>query len=786
MSVPSSSRTVLARTLSGVALVRRAARGSAAAAWLCFAWSAWPAAAQDAAASIADTARSDRLELEDIFGADRDRRIDATGALPRVEWLDDESYLLEERRPGADEGRPDDRPRAPLRVDAKSGRAAPFYDVDRLVAALLALAGFDERAAREAAGSELHYDEAHTAAVFAYAGDLFHWRLGSEEVRRLTFDPAPEVGHELSPDGRMVSFVRGNDLHLIELASGRERALTAGGGDELLHGRLDWVYQEEVYGRGNFKGYWWSPDSTRIAFLRLDESPVREFTVVDHIPVELDLEVTNYPKAGSPNPKVSLGVIAAAGGEPIWVDTGKYEPIEHLIVRVGWTPWCGRPECPDPPEVVYQVQDREQTWLDLDLADASTGESRTLFRETTPAFVSVLGEPEWLSDGSFLWLSERTGFQHVYRYDREGKLLGAVTAGEWEVRDLHGVAGDADGEGSVYFAATAHSPIAPHLYRVALSGGEPERLSRAEGSHDAAWSPGFRYFVDTWSDVRTPPQMRLHERSGAEVRVVADNPVEKLERFRLGAVERVQVPTRDGFVMEAMLIKPPDFDPGRRYPVLQYNYGGPHAPVVSDAWSGPRYLWHQFLAQRGYVIWLCDNRSASGKGIRPTWEAYGRMGAVELRDIEDGVEWLRRQPWVDPERIGIWGWSYGGFMAAYALTHSQSFAIGIAGAPVTDWRLYDTIYTERYMKMPQNNPDGYRETSVIEAAAALSGKLLLLHGTIDDNVHLQNTLKLAYELQKAGKEFELMLYPKSRHGVRDRALELHLYRTMTRFVLENL
>jgi dipeptidyl-peptidase-4 len=246
------------------------------------------------------------------------------------------------------------------------------------------------------------------------------------------------------------------------------------------------------------------------------------------------------------------------------------------------------------------------------------------------------------------------------------------------------------------------------------------------------------------------------------------------------------VPARDGFPMEAVLIKPPDFDPAKRYPVLQYNYGGPHAPVVADAWGGSRYLWHQYLAQRGYVIWMCDNRSASGKGIRPTWEAYRRMGAVELRDIEDGVAWLRQQPWVDPARIGIWGWSYGGFMAAYSLTHSKSFAMGIAGAPVTDWRLYDTIYTERYMRMPQNNPEGYRETSVIEAAADLSGKLLLVHGTIDDNVHLQNTLQLAYELQKADKEFELMLYPKSRHGVRDRKQELHLYRAMTRFVMANL
>ena len=773
--------------------MRRTRSAARAAAWVCCA--AWVALATPAApGQSGDTPpSSERLELEDIFGPDSERRIDATGELPTVTWLDDATYLVAESQGQAGETGGTKEARSPLKVDVKTGKSAPLFEVSRLVGALERLPGFDARTAGKAAASELQFDEKHATAVFEHGGDLFYWRVGAEEVRRLTFDPEPEVGFELSPDGSLVSFVRGHDMFVYDLASGRERALTADGSEELLYGRLDWVYQEEVYGRGNFKGYWWSPDSTRLAFLRLDESPVREFTVVDHIPVGLDVEVTNYPKAGAPNPTVQLGVQPAAGGAPLWIDTSKYQPIEHLIVRVGWTP--------DGKSVVFQVQDREQTWLDLNLADPATGKVTTLFRETSPAFVGVIDEPEWLDDsldssldsslgGGFLWLSERSGFQHIYLYDAEGKLQRQLTSGEWEVRDLYGVASEPGGSGGgrafVYFSAMQHSAIAPHLYRVALTGGEPERLSRREGSHAASWSPGLRYFVDTWSDVTMPPQMRLHDASGAEMRFVAENRVEELGRFRLGTVERLQVPARDGYPMEAMLIKPPDFDPAKRYPVLQYNYGGPHAPVVSDAWGGTRYLWHQLLAQRGYVIWMCDNRSASGKGIRPTWEAYRRMGAVELRDIEDGVAWLRQQPWVDPARIGIWGWSYGGFMAAYALTHSKSFAMGIAGAPVTDWRLYDTIYTERYMRMPQNNEEGYDETSVIEAAEDLSGKLLLLHGTIDDNVHLQNTLKLAYELQKADKEFELMLYPKSRHGIRDRQLELHLYRTMTRFVVENL
>jgi dipeptidyl-peptidase-4 len=246
------------------------------------------------------------------------------------------------------------------------------------------------------------------------------------------------------------------------------------------------------------------------------------------------------------------------------------------------------------------------------------------------------------------------------------------------------------------------------------------------------------------------------------------------------------VRTRDGFVMEAVMIKPPNFDPSRKYPVYQQTYAGPHAPQVRNGWGGTNYLYHQFLAQQGLIVWICDNRSASGKGAESTWAAYQRLGETELADIEDGLAWLKQQPWVDGARIGINGWSYGGFMTSYALTHSKSFAMGIAGGSVTDWTLYDSVYTERFMRMPQNNPDGYKRTSVIGAAKDLSGKLLLVHGTMDDNVHMQNTIRLAYELQKAGKPFELMVYPKSRHGVSDPQLRRHMQTMMFEFTKRTL
>jgi dipeptidyl-peptidase-4 len=280
----------------------------------------------------------------------------------------------------------------------------------------------------------------------------------------------------------------------------------------------------------------------------------------------------------------------------------------------------------------------------------------------------------------------------------------------------------------------------------------------------------------------TPPQVRLHRGDGSEVRVIAENPVSVLAQYRLSKPELLQVATRDGFVMEAMMIKPPDFDPSRRYPVYQFTYGGPQAPQVRNAWGGSQYIYHQFLAQKGIIVWICDNRTASGKGIESAWPVYRNFGELELRDIEDGIAWLNEQPYVDDTRIGIHGWSYGGYMTAYALTHSKSFAMGIAGGTVTDWRAYDTVYTERYMGLPEDNAKGYRRSAPRWAAADLHGALLLLHGTIDDNVHAANTLQFAHELQKAQKPFEMMLYPKSRHGITDPELVKHMRRLMVDFI----
>ncbi|HEU4388703.1 MAG TPA: S9 family peptidase [Blastocatellia bacterium] len=708
------------------------------------------------------------LTIDDIY--DPEARINFSGSPPPgIRWLKDGVHYLQRKED------PESRNVQMIKVNAATGRAAPLYDAAKMETAILKLPGVSTQDAARLSQRPHRMNPAETAVVINYANDLFYYQLGSESAVRLTSSAEEEMLEDFSPDGKMVSFVSGNNLWVVDVAETRARALTSDGSPKILNGRLDWVYQEEVFGRGDSRAYWWSPDSSQIAYMRLDETEVNEFTVVDHIPYLQKVEVTPYPKSGDPNPKARLGIVAAAGGPTKWVDLYKYQNIDFLITRVAWAP--------DSKRVAYQVQDREQTWLDLDFAAANNAQSETAFTEKTKTWVDVDSNPYWLKDGSFLWFSERSGWKHLYYYSGDGKLIRQITDGKWEARQLHGVD---EATGWLYFNGTEHSHIASHLYRIKLDGSGLKRLTEREGNHQITFSPLFTHYVDSASDVNTPTQIRLYTADGKLVRVIDENRAEALKQYKLGVPQFLQVPTRDGFMMEAMMIKPPDFDPSKKYPVWSYTYGGPHAPQVRNSWGGATYMWHQMLAQKGYIIWICDNRTASGKGAESAWPLYRNFGELELRDLEDGVAWLKKQPYVDGSRIGLWGWSFGGFMTCYALTHSTSFKIGIAGGSVTDWRDYDSIYTERYMGTPQNNPAGYKKAAPVAAAKDLHGKLLLLHGMIDDNVHVQNTVQFAYELQKAGKQFQLMVYPKSRHGVVDPALLKHMRSVMTEFILANL
>lgn len=718
-------------------------------------------------------AQQKALTLSDLY---EPSRATAFGGRPiaGLVWQDDSHYVWPKPTNGGVDW---------LTADAVTGGTQPLFEQDKMEAALAKLPGMSRDEARRLSHARgLVFNPNWTGAMLPIAHDLYYYPFGANAVTRLTTEDGEEDVATFSPDGKLVAFVRKGNLFVVDVAAARERAVTADGGPEILNGRLDWVYEEELYGRGRPRGYWWSPDSKTLAFLQLNEKPVPQFTVVDEIPYHLGIETRAYPKAGDPNPTVKLGLVSASGDAVQWADTGKYAATEFLIVNVGWKP--------DGRAVFYQVQNREQSWLDLNVADRATGSSRTVLRETSQTWVNCgnfgcqddEGNPIWLGDGSFLWPSERTGWRHLYLYKEDGTLVRPVTSGKWEVRIVHGID---EGRGWIYFSGTERSYIGQDVYRVKIDGSGFQRLSGPEGTHAANFSPAWSFYIDRWSDVRTPPQTRLHQADGRDARVLDENRVTALNEYRLSKPEFLQVRTRDGFVMEAMMIRPPDFDPGRKYPVYQFVYGGPHSQTVLNRWSAEN-MFHQLLAQQGIIVWVCDNRTASGKGAESAWPVFRRFGESELNDVEDGIAWLKRQPYVDVNRIGIHGWSYGGFLTSYALTHSTIFAMGIAGGAVSDWRDYDTIYTERYLQTPQNNPSGYSESSPRFSAHNLHGRLLLIHGAIDDNVHTQNTLQLAYELQRNGIPFELMLYPRSRHGITDPQLNYHMRSMMVRFILDNL
>ncbi|MGA7615397.1 MAG: S9 family peptidase [Thermoanaerobaculia bacterium] len=707
------------------------------------------------------------LTINDVY--DPAQRIRTGGAAQAgFSWIDDKTLLWPKTDARGDVTEY-------LVVDVPTGRRISLFDPDELAASIRKVAGVSEEAAKKLVHQRSYtFDPSYKHVLLEINDDLYLVTLLDSTVTRLTSNPAKEMNVTFSPDGSKIAFVRSNDLFTLDVKTSKERQLTTSGGPLLLNGTLDWVYSEEIYGRGHFKAYWWSPDSNRIAFLQLDESPVPEFAVVDNIPTDQDVDLQKYPQAGDPNPLPRLFVVDANGGTPHAIDTGKYTPADLLIVNVDWKP--------DSSAIVYQAQNRIQTWLDLNLIETGADRSKTLFRETTPAWVEPGGPPHWLADGSFLWLTETSGYKHIEHRDATGKLLQQVTSGPWEVRDYFGVD---QKNGVIYFAGTERSVIGNDVYSVGVDGTNLTRLTDNPGSHDATFSPSMTYFVDRWSDASTPPQVDVFRSDGSHVRVLDDNPVPELAGYVLSKPEFLQVKTRDGFVMEAMLIKPAGFDPSRKYPVYEYTYSGPHAQQVVNRF-GREYLWWQLLAERGIAVWVLDNRTASGKGAVSTWPLYKYFGKLELQDLEDGIAYLKQQPWVDSSRMLLYGWSYGGFMTTYAMTHSKSWSAGIAGGSVTDWHDYDSIYTERYMGLPQDNPDAYHDNAPRWAATNLSGKLLLIHGAIDDNVHVQNTLQFAYELQKANKPFRMMLYPKSRHGVVNPLQVLHLRSMMLSFIDETL
>lgn len=674
----------------------------------------------------------------DVLYEGRNRPNFSGSAARGLSWIDDDHFS---QRIG----------RTTYKVHGVTGERTELPGRDAMAEALESLPWI-ENGASLASRARLNADQ--TAGFVSFEDDLYWATMDGSEVRRLTNSAEREEMPTLSPDGTAIAYVRDNNLWIVDIATGTERALTTGGHDTLRYAKHDWVYFEELYGR-SWKAFWWSPDSKRIVLFETDASMMDDFTIIDDVPDGQNIETVRYPNPGERNPQARVAVVSAAGGPLRWVDLSGYDDGAYLVSGAGFTS--------DGNSVWLYVQNRAQTWLDLLIAPARGGEPTRLFRERTEAWVEPSGAPRWLDDGSFLWLSERTGWKHIYHYDAEGELIRQITDGDYEVRSIARIDEEA---GTIWFRGTRDSHLAQGLSRVSMEGGEPERLTRERGSHSVAISPSGEYFIDTWSSFESPTKIALRDRAGRHIRWIDTNPVHDLEDYVLGRRELVTIPGEDGAPeLEAIITYPPDFDESRQYPVWFMTYAGPHAPTVSDTWSW-NIAWDNMLAESGIIAFRSDPYSASGKGAQSAWTADRQLGVPELADIERAIRWITSHDWADAERVGMNGHSYGGFITSYALTHSDLFAAGIAGAPVTDWRMYDTIYTERYMDTPMENPDGYDATSVVKGAKDLHGRLLLLHGTMDDNVHMQNTIRLVDALQRSGTlDWEMFIYPGYRHGI---------------------
>lgn len=697
---------------------------------------------------------------------------EAVSKMPQVAWTSGgDVLLLDERKPAAE--------RTLERIRAATGERKPAVDRAAAMASLKGLIGAE--GLPDALPWPDSFDRAGRLALYTFADDLFVLDLASGRFERLTRTAEKESVARLSPDGRKAAFTRGNNLYVYDLASKTETRLTSDGSSSILNGGLSWVYWEEIFDHGE-AGYWWSDDSSAIAFLRTDESGVDVVTFPKFSPAVPEIITQRYPKTGNANPIVRLGIADVSSGKTSWMDQTA-APYEYIL-GVKWLP--------DSRSVAVQTTNRMQTRLDLWLVTRANGATKLLLTDTDDAWVDQK-ELQFLDGGKkFLVSSERDGHTHLYLYGIDGKLLNAVTKGPWSVRGpinfyaepLNSTWVDEAG-GWVYFTALEKSPVERHLYRIRLDGAGMERLSKEDGTHKITMSPDRKSYVDFHSTHNTPPSLSVHDASGASRAVIAPARTDVLAPFAFQKPEIFTVPAPDGFALPVRIVKPRGFDPAKKYPAIVYIYGGPSAPTVSDTWdysfAGNTYF-DQVLVNRGYVVFSVDPRSATGQSKTLQNAIVRQMQTdVELNDILAGVKWLKAQSFVDASRVGVWGWSGGGTDTLLVMTRSQEFKAGIAIAPVTDWHFYDTKFAETYMKTPADNPEGYAHFSLVARAKDLHGRLMLAFGSYDDNVHPQNEWSFIDELIKAGKPFDMMVYPMRKHPIEDRPARIHLFEKMLEF-----
>ncbi|MCK5766385.1 MAG: S9 family peptidase [Bacteroidales bacterium] len=612
-----------------------------------------------------------------------------------------------------------------------------------------------------------------TESIYRWSSrsNFYIWDIDKHKLTALS-DNGKQRLADFSPDGSKVAFVRENNIFIRDLVNGKEIQLTTDGKDRfIINGTTDWVYEEEF---GFTKGFFWAPDGNKIAFYRFDESEVVEYEMQLWGDLYPGMHKYKYPKAGEDNSLVSIHIYDLAGGNIIPVDIG--EETDQYIPRIKWT---ARPGV-----LSVQRMNRLQNKLEILLANAETGVSHVIYTEENKYYIDITDHLTFIDEDHFLFTSERDGYNHIYYYDLDGKLIKQLTSGEWDVMGLEGY--DSKRKQALFIAAHS-SPLNRELMSVSL-GGDMKLLSSGVGTNSAGFSNNFDYHINTFTDANTPPYITVNKYNGKVVRVLEENTalMDKLMEYGYQKRDFFTIPVGNDISLNAWRILPDGFDPDKKYPVLMYVYGGPGSQTVQNSWGGGQ-LWYQMLAQHEIICISVDNRGTGARGEEFKKMTYLELGKYETIDQIASAKYLAGLSWVDDEHIGIFGWSYGGFMSTLCMTKGADiFDIGIAVAPVTNWKYYDNIYTERFMRTPQENPEGYEDNSPINFTDQLQGKYLLVHGTADDNVHVQNTIDLITALVDSDKQFEMQLYPNKNHSIYGGNTRYHLYRMLTDFIFENL
>ena len=597
---------------------------------------------------------------------------------------------------------------------------------------------------------------------------VYIYHKNEKSIRKIEYPEGEKTDLTFSPDGNFIAYTRDYDLYAYDFSQRREIRLTRGGSERLRNGRLDWVYPEELEIR---KGFVWSPDNRAIAYLQQNEEGVDSYPITDFSSTVPKTSNRLYPKAGTRNPSVRVGVVHLSTQYTQWIDLGY--PYEY-VVRVSWSPQGHH--------LAIQAMNREQNRVVLIYADPWDGSSWQVLEETDAHWINVTDGPYWIEDTEdFLWLSERDGYRHIYRISNEGKTAKQITKGDWEVTRIVKITEESN---QVFFEATKDSPVERHLYRVSLLGGYIRKMTEEPGTHSASVSKDGRYFYDRFNNGTTPRRLSIVTDRGKLVRVMGEKTLADYKPYRIDAPKYFTIEGDEGRIYYARIYYPHDFDPNKKYPLILSVYGGPHGQVVRDTFdAGMNQVW----TANGFIVFSIDNRGSWGRGH--VWETpvHRRFGEIELADHLVGIDYMKKQPYVDPGRIGIWGWSFGGYLTCYAMVKAPDvFRAGAAVAPVTDWKLYDTIYTERYMDHPLDNPDGYRDSSPVNFAENLKGALFLAHGVSDDNVHIQNTYQMVDALLEANKDYTLFVYPQRNHGIWGEERRIHLFNRMLEFFKNNL